>query len=149
MLRMIANNTSDYVATDLIHHLWCQHDEKYGYLFLDEPHQSKTPCLFKHCKKEGPGSIEQAVTTQITNPTSDRGMLSGNYASFGQIYDRNRKKINNGINPNIRQEYFGIDQNGNSSEIDINSAYPPGYLVENEEASLIRKRDIDDTTTKV
>ena len=28
MIRMISNNTSDYVATDLIHHLWCQHAEK-------------------------------------------------------------------------------------------------------------------------
>ena len=33
MIRMIANNTSDYVATDLIHHLWCQHADNYDKLF--------------------------------------------------------------------------------------------------------------------
>jgi hypothetical protein len=36
------------VATDLIHHLWCQHDEKYGAIFLKEPHRSKKNCLFLH-----------------------------------------------------------------------------------------------------
>ena len=54
MIRMIGNNTSDYVATDLIHQLWCQHDEKYGHLFLDEPHQSKRPCTFIHSKDHTP-----------------------------------------------------------------------------------------------
>ena len=54
MIRMIGNNTSDYVATDLIHQLWCQHDDKYGHLFLDEPHQSKRPCTFIHKKKTKP-----------------------------------------------------------------------------------------------
>ena len=49
MIRMIANNTSDYVATDLIHNLWCQHDEKYGFLFPDEPHaMEKKACIFNH-----------------------------------------------------------------------------------------------------
>jgi len=28
MIRMISNNASDYVATDLLHNLWCLHDEK-------------------------------------------------------------------------------------------------------------------------
>ena len=50
MIRMIGNNTSDYVATDLIHQLWCQHDEKYGHLFPDEPHNSKRSCLFNHSR---------------------------------------------------------------------------------------------------
>ena len=54
MIRMIGNNTSDYVATDLIHQLWCQHDEKYGHLFPDEPHQSKRPCTFIHSKDYSP-----------------------------------------------------------------------------------------------
>lgn len=51
---MIGNNTSDYVATDLINQLWCQHDEKYGHLFPDEPHQSKRPCTFIHSKEYSP-----------------------------------------------------------------------------------------------
>ena len=48
MIRMIGNNTSDYVATDLIRNLWCQHDEKYGHLFPDEPHNGRKPCTFEH-----------------------------------------------------------------------------------------------------
>ena len=52
MIRMIANNTSDYVATDLIHQLWCQHDEKYGEQFFNEPHQSTVKCTFEHTKKD-------------------------------------------------------------------------------------------------
>jgi len=49
---MIGNNTSDYVATDLIHQLWCQHDDKYGHLFPDEPHEStRIPCSFRHNTK--------------------------------------------------------------------------------------------------
>ena len=39
---------SDYVATDLIHQLWCQHHEKYGYKFPNEPHKSNKECTFKH-----------------------------------------------------------------------------------------------------
>lgn len=37
---MIGENTGDYVATDLIHKLWCQHNEKYGAMFPQEPHIS-------------------------------------------------------------------------------------------------------------
>lgn len=50
MLRLIANNASDYVATDLIHQLWCQHHEKYGHQFPEEPHKSShfNPCTFVH-----------------------------------------------------------------------------------------------------
>ncbi len=51
MIRMIGHNTSDYVATDLIHQLWCQHDEKYGYMFPDEPHKSRhKKCAFPHSR---------------------------------------------------------------------------------------------------
>ena len=48
IIRMIGNNTSDYVATDLIHQLWCQHHETYGHNFPDEPHQKCNTCTFKH-----------------------------------------------------------------------------------------------------
>ncbi len=48
IVRMIGNNTSDYVATDLIHQLWCQHDDHYGHMFPNEPHQSCNTCKFKH-----------------------------------------------------------------------------------------------------
>ena len=51
MIRMIANNTSDYVATDLIHHLWCQHAENYDQLFPDDPHNiADVPCEYDHKK---------------------------------------------------------------------------------------------------
>ncbi len=51
MIRMIANNTSDYVATDLIHHLWCQHAENYENLFPSDPHSvPDVKCRFKHKK---------------------------------------------------------------------------------------------------
>lgn len=53
MIRMIANNTSDYVATDLVHHLWCQHAENYDKLFPKDPHNiPDIPCPFDH-KKTG------------------------------------------------------------------------------------------------
>ena len=54
MIRMIANNTSDYVATDVIHNLFCQHAEKYDRLFPDESHHipGGKPCKFKHTKKK-------------------------------------------------------------------------------------------------
>ena len=49
MIRMIANNTSDYVATDLIHHLWCQHADNYDKLFPRDPHNiPDIPCPFEH-----------------------------------------------------------------------------------------------------
>jgi hypothetical protein len=51
MIRMIANNTSDYVAIDLIHHLWCQHDETYGKQYpkwLPHMYVDDFVCLYKH-----------------------------------------------------------------------------------------------------
>ncbi len=52
MIRMIANNTSDYVATDLIHNLWCKHAENYDQLFPNDPHNiPDVPCVFEHHKK--------------------------------------------------------------------------------------------------
>lgn len=48
ILRLIGNNVSDYVATDLIENLWCQHDEKYGALFPSEPHKAIKKCSFRH-----------------------------------------------------------------------------------------------------
>ena len=53
MIRMKANNTSDYVATDVIHHLWCQHAEKYDRLFPGESHCTdlSIPCVFEHKAK--------------------------------------------------------------------------------------------------
>jgi hypothetical protein len=119
MIRMIANNTSDYVATDLIHNLWCQHDEKYGCLFTEEgPHQSKTKCLFEHTKKFGDPS---------------------NYASFGQVYEQNHKEIKytQPVNTFLKgQEYFGIDPNG---ALEMEKTLHSPFNDEN--TVLIRKRE--------
>ena len=38
IIRMIGENSGDYVATDLIHKMWCQHNDKYGDMFPQEPH---------------------------------------------------------------------------------------------------------------
>lgn len=51
MIRMIGNNTSDYVATDLIQQLWCQHAESYDSMFPGEPHcYAEIPCQFDHVR---------------------------------------------------------------------------------------------------
>jgi hypothetical protein len=128
MIRMIANNTSDYVATDLIQQLWCQHHEKYGSHFLDEPHQSKTKCTFEHLKKEED---------------------CNQYASFGKVFNDNQKK-NNSTQPHVmfssKQEYFGIDSNGT---IENEKNFMPSFL-NDESTILIRKRENNiDNSTKV
>jgi hypothetical protein len=61
MIRMIANNTSDYVATDLIHNLWCKHAENYDQLFPNDPHNlPDVPCVFEHRKKPNKQQQQQA-----------------------------------------------------------------------------------------
>lgn len=59
MIRMIGNNTSDYVATDLIQQLWCKHADSYDSMFPTEPHSyPDIPCRFKHKGKEKPKPTE-------------------------------------------------------------------------------------------
>lgn len=153
MIRMIANNTSDYVATDLIQHLWCQHHEKYGALFPDEPHQSKMPCVFVHsdAMKEKNSLNQPVQQIQAPNPRVAINMMphndfnaSGNYASFGQVYRGNIQG-----NPNHQQEYYRINEPSHQIiDSDNTRNYPPSYITE-ENAHLIRKREIDDSSTKV
>ena len=147
MIRMIANNTSDYVATDLIHNLWCQHHEKYGFLFPDEPHHSKMPCMFVHsekmkglhvCNQSSQVANQQSLNTLVHNEFNP----NGNYASFGQVY-RGNVKFNN----NQQQEYYRINEN-NQLVVDSDRTYPPSYITE-ETAHLVRKREVDDSSTKV
>lgn len=155
MIRMIANNTSDYVATDLIQQLWCQHHEKYGALFPDEPHQSKMPCVFEHSDgmKEKKLSNQNQLQLQQsqTSPRVAINMMphntdlnaSGNYASFGQVYRGNIQG-----NPNQQQEYYRINEPSHQIIDSDTRNYPPSYITE-ENAHLIRKREIDDSSTKV
>jgi hypothetical protein len=45
MVRMIANNASDFVATDLIKELWKRHYKNYSVKFADEPQDSDGVCF--------------------------------------------------------------------------------------------------------
>lgn len=98
MIRMISNNTSDYVATDLIHHLWCQHDEKYGHLFMtngiNEPHNSNRPCLFEHRKKE---NLEEFNQFDIQ---SNRNIAYNNIISHHQNIER-MTSFNETLSPSV------------------------------------------------
>jgi len=75
------------VATDLIHHLWCQHDEKYGAKFPKEPHRSKKNCLFQKIE-----IIRQHSSAE-------------NYASFPLNYADHSKQIDkiNGYQTQLSQ----------------------------------------------
>jgi len=93
IIRMIGNNTSDYVATDLIHQLWCQHDDCYGYMFPNEPHQSCHTCRFKHVNK--PGIFIGSISPEIS--CNDQvGVISkfpnsmGNESGPPIVLDRNQ-----------------------------------------------------------
>jgi hypothetical protein len=67
MIRLIAANSSDYVATDLVHQLWCQHDEKYGHYFKGEPHSlDSSKCEFSHKRND------EKLLSSILRRTCDR-----------------------------------------------------------------------------
>ncbi len=67
IIRLIAANSSDYVATDLIHQLWCQHDQTYGHYFPNEPHSiNSSKCSFSHQK------IEEKFLMPILRRACDR-----------------------------------------------------------------------------
>lgn len=100
MIRMIANNTSDYVATDLIHQLWCQHDEKYGFLFPNEPHaNSKRACLFNHSsiesikKKYVTGGDNYKYPEQPSRINFDNQSKSNNYVYPEKEYSEARLRM--------------------------------------------------------
>lgn len=73
MIRMIANNTSDFVATDLVHHLWCQHADNYDQCFQDDPHNvDDSFCQFEHKKKEkSKQNVQIADNVQIIENNRD------------------------------------------------------------------------------
>lgn len=60
----------------MIHQLWCQHHEKYGTLFPNEPHQSCLECNFKHkfpekvCLSQGSSFYPQTPGTAETEQNS-------------------------------------------------------------------------------
>ncbi len=121
MIRMIANNTSDYVATDLIHHLWCQHHEKYGTLFPDEPHQSKTPCNFEHKK------IEKKQDEAFTVPPQ-KNQIPRELNERNQIRYRYIERLPNNY----------IIDNNNSTNVDVR-------LTENNEYTNLIRNEMDRT----
>ena len=77
------------MATDLIHNLWCMHDEKYGANFPDEPHRSKKNCLFQHTYTRKDEQIYNEKI-DILRPNSN----AGNYASF-PVYDQQTSTVSN------------------------------------------------------
>lgn len=48
LLLLVANNTGDYVATNLIHELWKKHHERYKDLFLNEEIEDKCEILIQN-----------------------------------------------------------------------------------------------------
>lgn len=152
MIRMIANNTSDYVATDLIHHLWCQHHEKYGHKFENEPHQSILPCLFDHSKSKFFSS--NAYNKPILEKPNINRLYetTGNYASFPHVIENNQQTLgNNNISYKIPKngEYFGIDLNTeklsapieNQSRLNSSDDGNEKNFLSDEKTNLIRKRE--------
>ena len=152
MIRMIANNTSDYVATDLIHHLWCQHHEKYGHKFENEPHQSMLPCLFDHSKSKffSSNSYNKPI---LEKPTINKLYeTTGNYASFPHVIE-NSQHINLNSNSSNKVakggEYFGIDLSAENQLIPLENQSRLNTIDDNneknflsdEKTNLIRKRE--------
>ena len=90
MLRMIANNTSDYVATDLIQNLWCLHHEKYGYLFPDEPHHCKQPCQFDHVNPPVHFARRDHIYSRIEPEDRSIELVLNSYTNLELLSDQNQ-----------------------------------------------------------
>lgn len=147
MIRMIANNTSDYVATDLIHQLWCQHDEKYGFLFPNEPHaNSKRACLFNHSsiesikKKYVTGGDNFKYPEQPSRINFDNQSKSNNYVYPEKEYSEARLRmyaekhnINGKNNEEDKHSLQSSRANGSSKACESNSS-------SDEYCKLIRRR---------
>ena len=98
MIRMIGNNTSDYVATDLIQQLWCQHAESYDSMFPGEPHAyPDIPCKFEHVllKKRAEktkADADEAFSQRIYSSNIADGHKD--YSSFPQVSVHYNSQIN-------------------------------------------------------
>ncbi len=53
----------------MIHQLWCQHHEKYGSLFPNEPHQRSHTCTFKHCLERLKEHSQNSIPMTPINPS--------------------------------------------------------------------------------
>lgn len=150
MIRMIANNTSDYVATDLIHQLWCQHDEKYGFLFPNEPHaNSKRACLFNHAsiesikKKYVTGGDNYKYPEQPSRINFENQSKSNNYVYPEKEYSEARLRMyaeKHNINGKNDNEKNSDEKNSlQSSRISSGKAYESNSSSD-EYCKLIRRR---------
>ncbi|CAF0715290.1 unnamed protein product [Brachionus calyciflorus] len=148
MIRMIANNTSDFVATDLIHQLWCQHAENYDQLFSkDEPHNvDDSLCVFEHKKKT------DEPKHHSTNQSHVNEEFNREYLSFGQAYNqindqetdlpRDLSQI-----PNILSQisYNRTVSEKNARHVDFHS--DTANLLDNNDTTLQhRKRELNNQT---
>lgn len=104
MIRMIANNTSDYVATDLIHQLWCQHAENYDQLFPSDPHNiCDIPCVYEHRRSE----VVNACRLEDRDPDREGGKAP---MSFGHVFEqwKNERVENaneNQVHPSMKNRF--------------------------------------------
>lgn len=124
MIRMIANNTSDFVATDLIHNLWCQHADNYDRFFQDDPHTvDTTSCVFEHkIKDEKPRFDGNPPKNQSTSFNQEEELNRSNadtsqdYLSFGHIFNRLNSRDQDAINSMHAYSRFQslLNQTGNS-----------------------------------
>lgn len=140
MIRMIANNTSDYVAFDLIKHLWCQHAELYDFKFPEEPHNyPDIPCEFKHKPKEAASSEnDKDSSAPLVTESSKFNTVNGkhklnhdelgqpqNYLEFSKVFldnkfkgaihtntNNNKSVINPLLNINNKNELVQLISNG-------------------------------------
>ena len=150
MIRMIANNTSDYVATDVIHHLWCQHAEKYDRLFPDESHCTdlSIACVFEHKTKpanqievshnRGENFSRDAMDNINTNvvqyKTKSSFMSEENRFPTASRYNAEQASstyanVNTGATKKRYDEYSRINSTDNLARNDT-QAFPMSELVE-------------------
>lgn len=146
MIRMIANNTSDFVATDLVHNLWCQHADNYDRNFLDEPHNIlDVPCQFEHKETK---KYQENHSRQNMNQQQDEN----NYLNFGHVFNQmssqDQESMNNLGAYNRFQSLIGFHGNNtnNNQNFDFNRERNQSKIVSqlNEERNGLL--DNDDST---
>jgi hypothetical protein len=131
MIRVIGNNSSDFVATDLIQELWKKHYKKYSSKFTDEPQD-----------EDGNDILMEArfpIIQQQQQPPNNRPItyeFLNNCSGYEQHNLQNRKFSRQ---PQQNGDYFDAN---NQSRIVVNDETTP-FTTEmvNENNLMNRKRD--------
>lgn len=146
MIRMIANNTSDFVATDLVHHLWCQHADNYDQCFQDDPHNvDDSFCQFEHKKKDKP-KHNVRIDDNVQNLENNR-----DYFSFPHVMAQpNEQEMDRINNLNTLQNLMNqLSYNRSASERNqslINNDNIESMNLLEPDTLQIRKRDTNNST---